>query len=137
MLINGEKNTSVPLNDRALAYGDGLFETIRFCNGRLLFEDLHLQRLALGCARLGLDCDASALEREVEEALNSSKEPDGILKIIISRGSGGRGYRPPRQAANRILTLHPLPDHSVPPESGIKAYLCQQRLAVDGRLAGI
>jgi 4-amino-4-deoxychorismate lyase len=140
VLINGEPATTVPLNDRALAYGDGLFETIRYGNGRLLFEDLHLQRLAQGCARLGLDYDAAALEREMEHALRISeerKEPDGILKIIISRGSGGRGYRPPRQGANRILTLHALPDHGTPPEHGIKAYLCRQRLAVDGAFAGI
>lgn len=137
MLIDGESVTSVPLNDRALAYGDGLFETIRYCNGRLLFEDLHLQRLGAGCARLRLEYDAQALEREMEQALQLSKEPDGILKIIISRGSGGRGYRPPRQGAKRILTLHPLPDHGAPPEQGIKAYLCRQRLAVDGPLAGI
>lgn len=137
MLINGESVTTVPLNDRAFSYGDGLFETIRYCNGRLLFEDLHLQRLASGCARLQLPYDPLALEREMERALQLSKEPDGILKIIISRGSGGRGYRPPQQGANRILTLHPLPDHGTPPEQGIKAYLCKQRLAVDGALAGI
>lgn len=137
MLINGDNITTVPLNDRAFSYGDGLFETIRYCNGRLLFEDLHLQRLASGCARLRLAYDAQALEREMDRALQHSKEPDGILKIIISRGSGGRGYRPPQQGANRILTLHPLPDHSTPPEQGIKAYLCKQRLAVDGVLAGI
>jgi 4-amino-4-deoxychorismate lyase len=137
VLINGESITTVPLNDRAFSYGDGLFETIRYCNGRLLFEDLHLQRLANGCARLKLDYDAHALEREMERALQLSKEPDGILKIIISRGSGGRGYRPPKQGANRILTLHPLPDHGTPPEQGIKVYLCRQRLAVDGSLAGI
>ncbi len=137
MLINGEKITHLPLNDRALAYGDGLFETIRYCNGRLLFEDLHLQRLANGCARLQLDYDANALEREMELALQLGQAPDGILKIIISRGSGGRGYRPPRQTANRILTLHPLPDHATPPDQGVKAFLCRQRLAVGGQLAGI
>ena len=137
MLINGESVSSVALNDRAFAYGDGLFETIRYCNGRLLFEDLHLQRLMHGCARLGLNCDTAALEREIERALQMSAHPDGILKIIVSRGSGGRGYRPPQQGANRILTLHPLPEHSSPPEHGIKAYLCHQRLAVDGQLAGI
>jgi 4-amino-4-deoxychorismate lyase len=137
VLINGEKVATIPVNDRALAYGDGLFETIRYCNGRLLFEDLHLQRLANGCARLQLDYDVRALEREIELALHFGQAPDGILKIIISRGSGGRGYRPPRQTATRILTLHPLPDHGIPPERGIKAFLCRQRLAVGGQLAGI
>lgn len=137
VLINGEPATTVPLNDRALAYGDGLFETIRYCNGRLLFEDLHLQRLTHGCARLQLQLDVAALEREMERALQMSREPDGILKIIVSRGSGGRGYRPPQQGATRMLTLHPLPDYAVPPEQGIHAYLCRQRLAVGEALAGI
>lgn len=138
MLINGEQATALPVNDRALAYGDGLFETIRYCNGRLLFEDLHLQRLARGCARLHLEYDSGALEREIDLALRLGKAPDGILKIIISRGSGGRGYRPPRQTATRILTLHPLPDYgTTPPELGIRAFLCRQRLATGGTLAGI
>lgn len=137
MLINGEPASSVPLNDRALAYGDGLFETIRYCNGRLLFEDLHLQRLARGCARLQLQLDGAELERDIERALQMSTTPDGILKIIVSRGSGGRGYRPPQQDAMRILTLHPLPAHATPPEQGIHAFLCRQRLAVGGTLAGL
>ncbi|MGV3592270.1 MAG: aminodeoxychorismate lyase [Gammaproteobacteria bacterium] len=137
VLINGESATTIPLNDRALAYGDGLFETIRYCNGRLLFEDLHLQRLVKGCTRLQLQLDTSALERDIERALQMSAQPDGILKIIVSRGSGGRGYRPPRQDSTRMLTLHPLPEHAVPPEQGISAYLCRQRLAVGEALAGI
>lgn len=138
MLINGEPAAALPLNDRALAYGDGVFETIRYCNGRLLFEDLHLQRLARGCGRMQLEYDAGALEREIGQALDLGKAPDGILKIIISRGIGGRGYRPPRQMATRVLTLHPLPDYgSAPPDLGIKAFLCRQRLAAGDALAGI
>jgi 4-amino-4-deoxychorismate lyase len=138
VLINGEKVSTIPLNDRALAYGDGLFETIRYCNGRLLFEDLHLQRLANGCARLQLDYDADALAREMELALQLGNAPDGILKIIVSRGSGGRGYRPPRQTATRILTLHALPGHgNTPPALGIRAFLCSHRMAIGGELAGI
>jgi 4-amino-4-deoxychorismate lyase len=137
VLINGDPATTVPLNDRALAYGDGLFETIRYCNGRLLFEDLHLQRLARGCERLHLQVDSAALERDIERALQMSKQPDGVLKIIISRGAGGRGYRPPQQGAMRMLTLHPLPDHATPPEQGIHAYLCRERLAAGATLAGL
>ncbi len=138
MLINGETASALSLNDRALAYGDGVFETIRYSNARLLFEDLHLQRLARGCARMQLDYDTTALEHEIELALQLGKAPDGILKIIITRGSGGRGYRPPRQSATHILTLHPLPDYgSAPPDLGIKAFLCRQRLAAGDTLAGI
>jgi 4-amino-4-deoxychorismate lyase len=138
MLINGAVTNFLPLSDRGLAYGDGVFETIRYCNGRLLFEDLHLQRLQRACRTLDLTLDESALEDDIAKALRLGNTPHGVLKIIVTRGGGGRGYRPPRQQSTRIITLHPLPDYGpTPPEKGIRAFLCRQRLGIQTTLAGI
>lgn len=137
MLINGRRSTAVSITDRGLAYGDGVFETLRFQHGRLLFESLHLQRLAAGCDRLGLQLDMAALRRELDSVLQSAPEA-GVLKLIVTRGEGGRGYRPTASPANRILTLHPLPDYRAQqPEDGIRAFVCTLRMATQPALAGI
>lgn len=137
MLINGVPSVTLSCADRGLAYGDGIFETIRFQNGKLLYEDLHLQRLARGCERLALQLDIAVVRADLAAALRTAPEA-GVLKLIVTRAEGGRGYRPASKAANRILSLHPLPDYSPhQPEAGIHAFVCKLRMAAQPALAGI
>jgi 4-amino-4-deoxychorismate lyase len=139
MLINGQPATSLPITDRGLAYGDGVFETMRYAERALLFRELHVQRLEASCNRLGLALDRVALDAEISTVLQSADTSAGILKLIVTRGPAGRGYRPPPQAScSRILSLHPLPDYGpLQPEQGVRAFLCRQRLAEQPALAGI
>ena len=44
-LVNGRETENLPVADRGLQYGDGLFETIALKNGKLLLWERHLQRL--------------------------------------------------------------------------------------------
>lgn len=138
MLIDGVPSDQLPATDRGLAYGDGLFETIRIHRGTPLFLDLHLQRLALGCERLGIVPAIPQWRQWLERALLDAA-PASVLKLIVTRGSGGRGYRPPESAQPRcIISLHDLPAPSQPdPREGIKAFVCEQRLALQPALAGI
>jgi len=138
MLIDGVPSNQLPANDRGLAYGDGLFETIRIHRGRPLFLEQHLQRLALGCERLGIAADIPQWRQWLELALHDAAVSD-VLKLIITRGSGGRGYRPPEAAQPRcIISLHAFPRHDThDPRDGIKAFVCEQRLAQQPALAGI
>ena len=53
-LINGEEHATLPVTDRGLLYGDGLFETLAVRGGQCRFRDAHLDRLAQGCRRLGI-----------------------------------------------------------------------------------
>lgn len=144
--IDGQPATGLPLDDRGLAYGDGLFETIRVARGKMPLLDRHLARLLQGGARLGLSFDESILRTEVasflaEEAAGiASRDCDGYtLKIIVTRGSTGRGYRPqPGAIARRILLLFPFvsqpPAHA---RDGIALYACRHRLAINPALAGL
>lgn len=50
--LNGVPATEIACDDRGLAYGDGLFETLRVQNGQIPLLERHLQRLELGCQRL-------------------------------------------------------------------------------------
>ncbi|MES2624564.1 MAG: aminodeoxychorismate lyase [Pseudomonadota bacterium] len=139
MLINGEPATSVSISDRGLAYGDGVFETFRIVSGRLLFEDLHLQRLSVGCMRLGIKLKLDQIKAELAKALEQCTHQTEILKLIVTRGGGGRGYRSDAEnISTRIITLHTLPANvQIHAEQGIKTFVCNQRLSAQPSLAGI
>ena len=58
VFLNGrfipEAQAVVPISDRGLLYGDGLFETLRVMNGVPLRWDAHWRRFAMGMLRLDL-----------------------------------------------------------------------------------
>ena len=138
-LINGQKNEFISVLDRGLHYGDGLFETIAIHDKQPLCWDKHYVRLKTGCARLGMECPSSDLL--FSEALQLCNDSDkSVLKIILTRGQGGRGYCPPEKQnpVTRILGNYPWPDHPVENRiTGIKIILCNTRLARNPQLAGI
>ncbi len=138
MLINGQACDTLNAQDRGLLYGDGLFETLAVRSGTPLRWERHLQRLLLGCERLSIpDPDVTALTVEALRLCNDRTH--AVLKLIVTRGSGGRGYRaPPRPQPTRLLSCHPWPDY--PPEharDGVHVRLCSTRLAQQPALAGI
>ena len=138
MLVNGELSETLALSDRALHYGDGLFETVLIKDGKPTLWQEHLHRLAQGANILSIPLDRQALQSEADKLLDNHQGL-GVLKIILSRGSGGRGYTPPVQArARRILQLHALAqDYFAPCDSGIRAQICQHPVSTNPRLAGL
>ncbi|WP_343803057.1 aminodeoxychorismate lyase [Marinobacterium maritimum] len=137
-LINGEFSDCIGVADRGLAYGHGVFETFLVLNGTPVFYTEHLQRLLTGCKRLGIPVDQ--LPQRLEHDLMQLDYPAGraVLKLIVTCGSGGRGYLTPNPASPvRILMLSPLPEYPGQPEQGIRARWCQTRLACQPLLSGI
>lgn len=138
MLLNGQPATAISVQDRGLAYGDGLFETILVRDGKPLLLQEHLARMQRGCAVLGLDPDIAELQSEIALMLVQAAARETVLKIILTREANGRGYRPFTTACNRLLTLHPVPDYRASmPEQGIAMFVCRQRLARQPVLAGL
>lgn len=137
-LVNGRETPSLGIKDRGLLYGDGLFETIAVLNGTPLELERHLKRLRAGCERLGIAApDANLLKQEVMQVC--ARTARAVLKIIITRGQGGRGYRPAGQGEpTRIVMTDPWPEY---PRAyytqGIDVRFCQLRLARNPQLAGI
>ncbi|MCX7096895.1 MAG: aminodeoxychorismate lyase [Methylococcales bacterium] len=138
MLINGECKEHIEVSDRGFQYGDGLFETIAVINGQAIFFDRHLVRLKAGCQRLYIPFPGEGLLRfEAQKLLQNSNL--AVLKLIITRGSGGRGYRQPEVIQpTRIVSLHPYPNYPDSyKEQGINARFCATRLGLNPALAGI
>lgn len=135
-LVNGREQRVDP-DDRGLAYGDGLFETMAARDGELRWLEHHLERLREGCERLRIPLsDPSSLAAEIRAAVPSRGA--AVAKLMLTRGSGARGYRPPEPCfPTRILGIVAWPKH---PEAnytaGISLGLCTLRLA-DSPLAGL
>jgi len=138
VLINGQPETNIAVTDRGLQYGDGLFETLAFRNGQLELLQAHLARLIKGCERLKLKfTEVEKLKAELSLVCQQTSE-DSVIKIILTRGSGGRGYKAPiDNEALRIVSCHPMPDYPDANHTGIKVRLCDQRLGLNPSLAGI
>lgn len=124
----------IPPDDRGLAYGDGLFETMRAYQGVVLWWNAHWARLAQGAQRLRLPLpDRAWVMAEAADLLGNR---GGVLKLVVSRGGGGRGYAPPAGAAPTwLLARHPLPPP--PRDGGLVLRWCETRLALQPALAGI
>lgn len=138
MLMNGREDDSVLSTDRGLLYGDGVFETIALRDGRPLLWERHMERLVEGCARLAIPRpDARQLLAEVERLADGSGR--AVAKIVVTRGAGGRGYRPDAtEPPTRIVQRHPWPVYPADAaQRGVALRWCATRLARQPRLSGI
>ncbi len=137
--IDGAPGASIPLDDRGLQYGDGLFETMLLRAGRARFLEAHLARLATGCARLGIPVPDLALLRAEISRAGGQAPPQAILKLIVTRGSGPRrGYAAGEShAPRRLLTLFAAPPPPDPAGEGVAMRVATLRLGENPALAGL
>ena len=138
MLVNGKSSDVVAVADRGFQYGDGLFETIEIRQNTPIFLAQHLQRLNHDSQRLLLpQLDLDLFRDEIFQLCQNAG--NAVLKIIVTRGMGGRGYRQPENIEpTRVLSLYPFPDY---PQNfyanGIVARFCEMRLGLNPALAGM
>lgn len=135
--INGQPVDGITVADRGLAYGDGLFETIKVRNGCAPLLERHLTRLAEGCQRLMIPCDMQVLRNEL--SIYMQQLDQGVCKLILTRGAGQRGYAMPEPCApQRILQASSLPQWPVAHRlQGIQLFACQLRLSEQPLLASL
>ncbi|UJF21008.1 aminodeoxychorismate lyase [Shewanella sp. OMA3-2] len=114
--VNQQHMANVSPFDRGLAYGDGLFATMRTypssaAKAGIMLLDLHLSRLEQGCKRLNLNWFASSQLRHHLIYL-ASTYPNACIKLLLTRGVGGRGYQAPEAAiVTEITSVHEIPAH--------------------------
>ena len=124
---------AVSIANRGLNYGDGVFETMRVHLGALPFWPQHLARLREGAGRLGITMpDVDFIEACIADMVSAVDA--GVLKLLLTRGEGGRGYAPPSDAVPTwTLSLLPLPRV----QAALRVHPCDTRLAIQPALAGI
>ncbi len=137
-LIDGRPVGVVNVDDRGFNYGDGLFETIAVHQGQPRLWSAHMRRLSLGAARLGITPPAeSTLAKEAASLCEGRMR--AVLKIMVTRGQGGRGYASSRNTSpTRVLRCLPAPAYPAGLwREGARVRVCRFRLVRDPQLAGI
>ena len=138
ILINGEQGGVIHAMDRGVMYGDGVFRTMCMRRGQVKNWPRQYLKLHADCQALDILCPArQTLEHELQQLTRD--QPDCVVKIIVTRGEGGRGYRVPASVSpNRVLLTSPLPDYPIEFwNEGVKLHLCNLRVSYQPRLAGI
>ncbi len=139
--LDGAPASALPLPDRGLDFGDGLFETLLLRHGEPLFVEPHMQRLGRGLELLGFpDC----LERAATELAQSAAAiagrgwPWSALRLTLTRGAGPRGYAAPPQARPRIvIKATQLTQDCAQQEQAARLAVARIRWATQPALAGI
>lgn len=138
MLVNSKPGAQISIRDRGLLYGDGVFRTLLARNGVALQRQQHLEKLQHDCTQLGIHCPAlSLLSAELDEVL--VQHPEGVIKLIVTRGLGSRGYAPSADVQpTHIWDVAAAPQYPLHWYTlGVKARVCDIRLSEQPRLAGI
>ncbi len=138
ILINGIPGDVIAVTDRGLSYGDGVFRTLAVREGRPQHWLRHFARLRSDCAALNIACPEEAVLRtELEQV--ARREPECVVRITVTRGSGLRGYAPPSPAnPTRIVMTSAFPQYPADfAVRGVKARVCRLRLGFQPALAGI
>jgi 4-amino-4-deoxychorismate lyase len=135
--LDGETASDPGLLDRGLHFGDGLFETLVLRQGRIRFRAQHAARLADGCRRLAIACDAEAALSQAETLAGGG---DALLKLVVTRGLAvARGYAAVgTERCRQVLLRYPLPtavdEERVPPTT---VMLLRATLGENPLLAGM
>jgi aminodeoxychorismate lyase len=123
VFLNGqflsEAEAVVPVNDRGFMYGDGLFETMRVVNGKPFRFAQHLDRMTRGADFLKIKPPFAPkeLEKFAAQLIEQNKMPDAILRVMLTRGPGERGYKfNGHSKPTVVMTLHSAPSLENPVE---------------------
>ncbi|MFZ1527530.1 MAG: aminotransferase class IV [Ferruginibacter sp.] len=110
-LVN-ENTAVIGPNSRALRYGDGLFETIKYRNGQILLEDEHFARLWKGMEKMHFEFPKlftpEKLREEINKTIQKNKHTDARVRMAIIRGDGGM-FDPKNHLPNFIIQSWQLP----------------------------
>src|SRR5213593_3982105 len=91
-----EANAKISVFDHGLLYGDGVFEGIRFYNGRVFRLEEHLQRLWDSARSICLEIPMSqrAMTEALLETIRQNDLREGYIRLLVTRGVGNLGLNP-------------------------------------------
>jgi 4-amino-4-deoxychorismate lyase len=106
--VDGVQSEAIALGDRALHYGDAVFTTIRVHQHRPCWIDAHLQRLQHSCRALRFpEPEWTQLGAQIERA--AAIEAACVVKVLLSRGEGARGYAVQGARGRSVVMAYALP----------------------------
>ena len=93
-----ERDAKVSVFDHGLLYGDGIFEGIRFYNGRVFKLTEHLERLwdSARAIMLTIPMTMAEMEAALLETIRRNELRDGYIRLLVTRGKGNLGLSPDR-----------------------------------------
>lgn len=99
-------------SNRGFRYGDGLFESMRMCNGKLKFAEQHADRLRAGMKALKIEggnlLDEYFLKQKTAELCKKNKLKDNVrFRLSVYRGGEGL-YTPDSNKSGYVLEASPL-----------------------------
>ena len=99
------------MENRAFQYGDGLFETMRMHQGKILFLERHWQRLLNGMAVLKMEWPGEMEMKDLENALREVVPGEGDFRVRLSVWRSGAGlYTPISSKAEYSISSTALPE---------------------------
>ena len=100
--VNGElfprKKAKISVFDSGFLLGDGVWESFRLHDGKLVFIEEHLDRLFHGASEISLDPGRSRdeIRSEINRVISANEMHDGVhLRLIVSRGLKPTPYQAP------------------------------------------
>jgi 4-amino-4-deoxychorismate lyase len=129
--------------DRGVQFGDGLFETMNVTAGVVANLDAHLLRLRSGLKVLSIHEPHQDVKELITQYLTTfvekTRQAEGVLKIIVTRGSSARGYGFTSDILPNITAFYsPKPNYSQQAyKEGIDVTLCKTQCSVQAQLAGL
>lgn len=102
-----EEDAKVSVFDHGLLYGDGVFEGIRFYNGRVFRLEEHLKRLWESARAIALEIPLSVEELSAAtlETIRQNGLRDGYIRLLVTRGKGNLGLSPDRCPKASIIII--------------------------------
>lgn len=129
------KSQQVDCQDRGLHYGDGLFETMFLCEGEIKYWSEHYDRLSSSAKKLYMGCpEKNWFEKNLQPYIDLKQRL--IIKILLTRGSGGRGLNLPDELPGNIYLLKYSADNILNNQA-IKSIFSEITLPSNKNLAGM
>ncbi|MEY5014476.1 MAG: branched-chain-amino-acid transaminase [Verrucomicrobiota bacterium] len=106
-VMYAEPDAKVSVFDHGLLYGDGIFEGIRFYNGRVFKLTEHLERLwdSAKAIRLTIPMTFQALEEATLATIRENGLRDGYIRLVVTRGKGNLGLSPDRCPKASVIII--------------------------------
>lgn len=137
-IINNNNLNTLPTNDRAFQYGDGFFTTIKVVDGEAKLLEAHLARLQQCSSRLFFDnINLAEIKSQIKQVAKDLTL--AVVKVVVSRGQGGRGYQiPEHQLPHVYISVLPFPENYLTIKTeGIELDTLETPLAINPLTAGL